>query len=88
MIKRFHEKLQEIVDDVNLMGKYIQEAVEDASASLIEGNLELATKVIEDDNKVDELEILIEEKCLIIQAEYQPFAKDLRMINSINIITC
>lgn len=28
----------------------------------------------------------IEEECLVIQAEYQPFAKDLRLINSINII--
>ena len=28
----------------------------------------------------------IEEACLVIQAEYQPFAKDLRLINSINII--
>ncbi len=86
MIKRFHEKLQEIIDDVNLMGKYIQSAVENATESLIEGNLELATKVIDTDDKVDELEMRIEEECLIIQAEYQPFAKDLRMINSINII--
>lgn len=86
MIKRFHEKLQEIVDDVNLMGKYIQCAVENATTSLIEDRLDLATKVIEGDDKIDELEMHIEEKCLIIQAGYQPFAKDLRMINSINII--
>ncbi|MCE5328807.1 phosphate signaling complex protein PhoU [bacterium] len=86
MIKRFHEKLQEIIDDVNLMGKYIQEAVENAAESLIESKLELATKVIDGDDKIDELEMQIEEECLIIQAEYQPFAKDLRMINSINII--
>jgi len=86
MIKKFHEKMQEIIDHVNLMGKYIQTAVEDATTSLTEGKLELATKVIDGDDKIDELEMHIEEDCLIIQAEYQPFAKDLRMINSINII--
>jgi phosphate transport system protein len=86
MIKKFHEKLQDIVDDVNKMGKLIQEAVENATASLISGDRDLATMVVEGDNRIDELEMNIEEACLVIQAEYQPFAKDLRLINSINII--
>lgn len=86
MIKKFHEKLQEIVNDVNRMGKLIQEAVENATASLIAGDRDLATKVVEGDDKIDELEMHIEQECLVIQAEYQPFAKDLRLINSINII--
>ena len=86
MIKKFHEKLQDIVDDVNKMGKLIQEAVEDATTSLITWDRDLATKVVDSDGKIDELEMNIEESCLIIQAEYQPFAKDLRLINSINVI--
>jgi phosphate transport system protein len=86
MIKKFHEKLQDIVDDVNNMGRLIQVAVEDATTSLITGDRELATKVVEGDGKIDELEMNIEEACLIIQAEYQPFAKDLRLIHSINVI--
>src|SRR5680860_38150 len=86
MIKKFHEKLQDIVDDVNKMGKLIQEAVENATTSLITGDRNLATKVVESDSRIDELEMNIEESCLIIQAEYQPIAKDLRLINSINII--
>jgi phosphate transport system protein len=86
MIKKFHEKLQDIVDDVNRMGKLIQEAVDNATTSLITGNRDQATLVVEGDGKIDELEMNIEEACLVIQAEYQPFAKDLRLINSINII--
>ena len=86
MIKRFHEKLQDIVDDVNRMGKLIQEAVEDATTSLVTGNRDLATKVIDNDSVIDDLEMNLEEACLVIQAEYQPFARDLRLINSINII--
>ena len=86
MIKRFHEKLQDIVNNVNKMGVLIQEAVENATTSLVTGDRELATKVVDGDGEIDELEMGIEEACLVIQAEYQPFAKDLRLINSINII--
>ncbi len=86
MIKKFHEKLQDIVDDVNRMGELIQEAVEDSTTSLITGNRDLATKVVDGDSVIDELEMNLEEACLVIQAEYQPFARDLRLINSINII--
>ncbi|MHB1376978.1 MAG: phosphate signaling complex protein PhoU [Candidatus Humimicrobiaceae bacterium] len=86
MIKKFHEKLQDIVEDVNKMGKLIQEAVENATTSLVTGDRDLAAKVVDSDYMIDELEMNIEESCLVIQAEYQPFAKDLRLIHSINVI--
>ncbi len=86
MIKKFHEKLQEITRNVNHMGKLVQEAVEGAVKSLVEDDAEIAKKVIEGDDKIDELEMKIEQDCLFIHAEYQPFAKDLRLINSMNII--
>ena len=86
MIKRFHEKLQEVVEDLNTMGKHVQESVDYASKSLVEGDLSLAEKVIDNDTVIDDLEMHIEESCLVLQAEYQPFAKDLRLINSINVI--
>lgn len=86
MIKKFHEKLQEIIKNVNHMGKLVQEAVEGATASLTEDNPEIAQKVIDGDDRIDDLEMRIEQDCLFIHAEYQPFAKDLRLINSMNII--
>ena len=86
MIKKFHEKLQEITKNVNHMGKLVQEAVEGATASLTEDNPEIAQKVIDGDDRIDDLEMRIEQDCLFIHAEYQPFAKDLRLINSMNII--
>ena len=86
MIKKFHEKLQEITKNVNLMGRMVQEAVEGATTSLTEDNSEIAQKVIDGDDRIDDLEMRIEQDCLFIHAEYQPFAKDLRLINSMNII--
>ena len=42
--------------------------------------------VIDGDNKVDDYDITIEEKCMYIQAEHQPVAKDLRFIHSVYLI--
>jgi phosphate transport system protein len=86
MIKTFHEKLNDAIHDVNHMGKLVQSSVEDAIKALLESDMDLAKKVIKNDNAIDDLNMQIEEKCLIIQAEYQPFAKDLRLITSIYII--
>lgn len=86
MIKTFHEKLNDAIDDVNHMGRLVQDAVEHAVTALVDGDIEAAEKIIEKDDEIDDLNIQIEEKCLIIQAEYQPFAKDLRLITSIYII--
>jgi phosphate transport system protein len=86
MIKKFHEKLQEITESVNLMGKLVQEAVKGAVISLTEDNAEIAQKVIDGDDRIDDLEMKIEQDCLFIHAKYQPFARDLRLINSMNII--
>jgi len=86
MIKKFHEKLQEITRNVNHMGHLVQKAVEGATESLTEDNSEIAQKVIDGDDKIDDLEMRIEQDCLFIHAEYQPFARDLRLVNSMNII--
>jgi phosphate transport system protein len=47
---------------------------------------ELAQDVIEKDEKINEYDISIEEKCIVLQAEHQPVAIDLRYLHSISII--
>lgn len=86
MRKTFHEKLNEIYADVISMGSMVQEAVHNAIKALVEVDVELAQKVIDEDIKIDDYDISIEEKCVILQAEHQPVAKDLRLIHSISII--
>jgi phosphate transport system protein len=46
----------------------------------------MAQKIIEGDSKIDDYDVMIEEKCMYIQAEHQPVARDLRLIHSIYII--
>jgi len=86
MRKTFEQKLDEVTEDVIAMGSLVQNTVNDAINSLIKGDVELAQKVIDGDDKIDDYDILIEQKCMFIQAEHQPVAKDLRLIHSIYII--
>ena len=86
MRKTFQQKLDELTEDVIVMGSLVQNTVNDAINSLINGDVELALKVIDGDNKIDDYDVLIEQKCMFIQAEHQPVAKDLRLIHSIYII--
>jgi phosphate transport system protein len=82
----FSRKMEEINNDVMLMGGLVQEAVDDAVKAFMEMDAGLAQKVIERDVKIDEMDISIEEKCIIIQAEHQPVARDLRYLHSICVI--
>ncbi|MBM3709627.1 MAG: phosphate signaling complex protein PhoU [Actinobacteria bacterium] len=86
MRKTFHEKLDEVTEDLLQMGSLIQDTFSNAVEALINNDMELAQKVIDGDSKIDDYDIIIEEKCMIIQAEYQPVAVDLRLIHSIYII--
>lgn len=86
MRKTFHEKLNEVTEDLLEMGSLIQDTFNNAMNALINNDIELAQKVIDGDSKIDDHDIMIEEKCMIIQAEYQPVAVDLRLIHSIYII--
>jgi phosphate transport system protein len=86
MRKNFHERLDEVTGDILKMGSLVQEAVNNSIEALVEGKIDLAQKVIADDNKIDEYVILIEEKSMTIQAEHQPVAVDLRLIHSIYLI--
>lgn len=86
MRKTFLEKMNEITEDVIVMGSMVQEAVYNSIKAFVEMNTELAQDVINKDEKINEYDISIEEKCIILQAEHQPVAIDLRYLHSISII--
>ena len=86
MRKTFHQRLEEITDEVLVMGSLVQDAVHNSIEALMRMDADLAEKVIKEDERVDEHDISIEEKCIMLQAEHQPVAVDLRFIHSISII--
>ncbi len=86
MRKTFHQRLEEITDEVLVMGSLVQDAVHNSIEALMRMDPELADRVIKEDERVNEHDISIEEKCIVLQAEHQPVAVDLRFIHSISII--
>jgi phosphate transport system protein len=86
MRKTLDDKLKEVSADILKMGNLIQETVKDAIKAFVTGDAGLAQRIIDNDTKVDDYDISIEEKCMYIQAEHQPVAGDLRFIHSIYLI--
>ncbi len=86
MRKTFHQRIDEITEDVLAMGSLAQEAVSNSVTALLKMDTQIAEKIIRDDERIDEYDISIEEKCIVLQAEHQPVAVDLRFLHSVSIL--
>lgn len=82
MIQRsgFQKELDALQLDILKMGSKVEENITKAIESLAEQDMQLVESVFMIEEEVDNLEILIEEKCLRLIATQQPMAKDLRKI--------
>lgn len=78
----FATSLEELSHDVLMMGNLVESVISSAVKSLEERDLELAEKVIADDDTVDHFQLDIEDKCLTMLALQQPMAGDLRTIGT------
>ncbi len=76
----FKEKIQELKTDIIRMGSLAEMAIEDSIESLITQNRSLAEQVVQNDNKINELEISNEIIIIDLLALQQPVASDLRFI--------
>ncbi|UZR30552.1 phosphate signaling complex protein PhoU [Methylococcus mesophilus] len=78
--KQFDHELLDIRSRVLALGGLVEEQVASAVKSLLEGNVELAERVIADDYKVNTMEVSIDDECTQILARRQPTARDLRLV--------
>ncbi len=84
----FHKRLQEIQDDILVMGDMVVKAINRSILALKQRDLAMAHQIIADDLKINEKRFDIEEKCIQLIATQQPMASDLRVIIGVlNIIT-
>ena len=79
-LKQFDAELEAIRALVLQMGGLVEEQTVRAMDALTGGNTQLAARVVEDDHRVNALEVAIDEECSTIIARRQPAAGDLRMI--------
>lgn len=82
MKRHFDEVLKDLNKDILKMGAYAEEAIYRSMEALKNRDKEIAQKIIVNDNKIDELELAIDEKCIDLIATHQPMAKDLRFITT------
>lgn len=82
MERYFDQELEELNKDILRMGALAEEAIYKSIESLKNRDKEMAESVIANDNNIDKLELLVDEKCIDLIARYQPMAKDLRFITT------
>lgn len=80
MRRNFNEELKGLKNKMLKMGSMVEEAIYRSIEALKEQDLEKATKIMEDDDRIDEYEKELEEECTKLIALQQPVAKDLRTI--------
>ncbi|MCX5750426.1 MAG: phosphate signaling complex protein PhoU [Candidatus Saganbacteria bacterium] len=76
----FDTELGELKETVLKMGILVQSLIQKSVDSLKNQDPKLAQNVIDDDKKVDQLELDIDEKCINLIALREPKATDLRFI--------
>lgn len=86
--EHFTQKILDVKHKVLRMGALVENIIETAVTALKTQNLDLAREVCEKDDEIDQLELEIENECMMLLALQQPLAKDLRTIASaLKIIT-
>ena len=81
--KRFDHELEDIRNKVLSMGGLVETQVNSGLKGLLESDSEIARQVVQDDYKVNRMEVEIDERCLEILARRQPAASDLRLVVAI-----
>lgn len=81
--KTFQQELEDLRLEVVRMGELVEIAVNKSLDALLGPDLELAAQVIDEDDVIDDMNMMIEERSLHMLARQQPVAKDLRLISAI-----
>lgn len=80
---QFNAELEHIRTQVMIMGGMVEQQLTDAITAMHTQNAELARRVIGGDQKVNMMEVEIDEACVRIIARRQPTAIDLRLVMAI-----
>ena len=79
-MKHLSRDLEHLHRRLLALGDIVSTAIKDATSALIDRDEVSARRVIEQEERVDEMEVEIEEECLKILALHQPVAGQLRLV--------
>jgi len=78
----FQEQLCQLRNDILQMGNLVENAIAMTAVAMANQDLEMAQKVVMEDDNIDQLQLAIENRCLSLLALQQPMARDLRFIGT------
>jgi len=81
--KTFETELQQIKDDVLLLGSMVEQALIESVEALKKRDLQASQKILEADREINQKRFQIENQVMILIATQQPMAHDLRLLASI-----
>jgi phosphate transport system protein len=82
MDTHFQKELEELKESLLKMAALVEEAIRNSVQSLVKRDSELAQKTFQGEDRINNLEITIEDMCLKLLALRQPMAADLRFITA------
>ena len=74
--------MDKIKEELLKMSGLVEESVDQATKSVVGRNSELAREVLRNDFRINELENLIDQRCIRLLATHQPVAVDLRFLTA------
>lgn len=80
---QFNAELEDVRQRVLTMGGLVEQQIIDATRALMDLDSDLANQVFENDDKVDQFELFIDDECSRILARRQPTASDLRLVYAV-----
>jgi phosphate transport system protein len=83
MRKTFEAEIQQLKDELLLMGSMVEQQVMDSVEALKKRDIEAAHRIFNADSKINAKRYGIEEQVMILIATQQPMAHDLRLLASI-----
>jgi phosphate transport system protein len=81
--KSFENEIQQVKDDVLLLGSMVEQAILDSVETLKKRDIEGSRQILELDKKINAKRFEMENQVMILIATQQPMAHDLRLLASI-----
>ncbi len=81
--RQFDTELEAIRANVLQMGGLVESQIKGAVESLLGGDVALMARIIDDDHRVNAMEVKIDESCSQVIARRQPTAGDLRLVMAV-----
>lgn len=78
----YNQELEILREELCHMGTIVVKAIDNSIKALVDQNLELAQQVMDGDDIIDDMQVDIEDKCMLLIARQQPLARDLRIIGT------